>query len=120
MVKLLCVACVFIAVSAGSALAQTKRVFGVGWSSSCGLWTQVRKTDFPERGLSEQWVAGYLSDANEIDLPDTPDLLKGEDFDQLMAWIDNYCLEHPADRLFQAASRLEAELIRRHSVRPAD
>jgi hypothetical protein len=120
MCKRLYVVCVAVAVSAGSPLAQTKRVFGAGWNSSCGLWTQVRKTSSPERELNEQWIAGYLSDANEIDLPDTPDLLKGEDFEQLMAWIDNYCLEHPADRLFQAASRLEAELIRRHSVRPAD
>ncbi len=118
--KRLFVVCVVVAVSTGSALAQTKSVFGVGWSSSCGLWTQVRKTSSPERGLSEQWVAGYLSAANEIDLPDIPDLLKGEDFDRLLAWIDGYCHEHPLDRLYQAASRLEGELIQRHAVRPPD
>jgi hypothetical protein len=120
MLKRLCVVCVVIIVSAGSALAQGKMVVGAGWSSSCGLWTQVRKTNSPERGLSEQWVTGYLSAANELDLPDIPDLLKGEDFDRLMAWIDNYCLEHPADRLYQAASRLEGELVRRHPVKTPD
>jgi hypothetical protein len=94
-------------------------VVGAWWSSLCGLWTQVRKTNSPERGLVS---SGYwcLSAANEMDLPHIPDLLKVEDFDRLMAGIDNYCLEHPADRLYQAALRLEGELVRRHPVKTAD
>lgn len=118
--KRLCVVCVVLAVSAGNALAQTKRVFGAGWSSSCDLWTQVRRTNSPERGLSEQWVAGFLSAGNEIDLPDVPDHLKDEDFGRLLAWIDNYCREHPVDKLYQAVSRLEGELIRRHPAKRPD
>jgi hypothetical protein len=59
-----------------------------------------------------QWVAGYLSAANNVAfVNDKEDVLKGSDFDGLMAWIDNYCRANPLDTVEKAAVQLLAELI---------
>ncbi len=64
----------------------------------------------------------YLSEANlvgpDIDAPDIPDLLKGEDWTGLTDWIDNYCNAHPLDKLYTAANGLVVELGRRHAPPP--
>jgi hypothetical protein len=63
----------------------------------------------------EDWIAGYLSNFNTlINDPDVPDFLKDEDWDGLVAWIDNYCTANPLDKLDEAARALELELTEHH------
>jgi len=38
------------------------------------------------------------------------DISKGTDIDDITAWIDNYCAQHPLDRFADAASALVIEL----------
>jgi hypothetical protein len=84
----------------------------------CGAWTQARKTHNVDEIPMEHWVAGYLSEANfvgpDLQAPDIPDLLKGEDWAGLTTWIDNYCIGHPRDQLYTAANALVVELTSRH------
>ena len=73
----------------GVGSAQARWVFG--GLSSCGAWTQARTTNAPERLNMEDWIAGYLSNFNSLtNDSDVPDFLKDEDWDGLIAWIDNY------------------------------
>jgi hypothetical protein len=62
----------------------------------------------------EQWVVGFLSGINWTGgaAADVPDLIKGQDFDGLMAWVDNYCRAHPLTKLGDASGELLVELGR--------
>lgn len=112
-----------IIVVAISRVAHAEVRYGLGHGlSSCDAWIQARKIHNVDQMTMEQWVAGYLSEANlvgpDIDAPDIPDLLKGEDWAGLTDWIDNYCSAHPLDRLYTAANGLVVELGRRHAPPP--
>ena len=55
-------------------------------------------------------ITGWLDRANfKLD----PDILKGEDWLGVMAWI-KYCAAHPLDKLSTAVGALEQELMARH------
>jgi hypothetical protein len=105
MLKSLAVA---LAVAVGIGSAQGRTVLGHGLTS-CGGWTQAQGS---ERSSLETWVAGYLSSFNSLtgDAND-PDFLKDEDWDGLIAWIDNYCSAHPDYKLETAARSLVIELV---------
>ena len=110
-------------VVATSPVAHADVRYGLGHGlSSCGAWTQARKMHNIDQVPMEHWVAGYLSEANlvgpDIEAPDIPDLLKGEDWVELTGWIDNYCATHPLDKLYTAANALVVELGRRHPSPP--
>jgi hypothetical protein len=67
----------------------------------------------------EDWIAGYLSAFNSLtDDPATPDFLKDEDWDGLIAWIDNYCAARPLDKLETAGRSLVLELAEHHMAPP--
>ena len=106
---------VAVTVALGIGAAQARSVLGHGLTS-CDAWAQASKT---ERLNMESWIAGYLSSFNSlIDDPDVPDFLKDEDWDGLMAWIDNYCAAHPGDKLETAALWPAVELGDHHSTPP--
>jgi hypothetical protein len=113
MLKQLCGVAFILAVTVGSVRAEGQvMAIGAG-ATSCGSWTQARKTNSVVQSLMGQWFVGFLSGAN-IAVPDTdPDLLKGQDFNGLMAWHDNYCRAHPLDKLAEASKELLVELGRR-------
>ena len=92
-----------------------KFAFGEGIAASCGVWQQARQASSLKRGLMAQWVVGFLSGVN-LESPST-DFLLGNDFDGLMAWVDNYCQSHPLDKVATAASNLVIELRSRASGR---
>jgi hypothetical protein len=121
MLKRLLVAGAIVAIGIGSAHAEGRWVLGHGLSP-CGAWTQARKMHNIDLLPMEHWVAGYLSEANfvgpDLEAPDIPDLLKGEDWTGLTTWIDNYCTAHPLDQLYTAANALVVELMHRHSSPP--
>ena len=118
MFKRLVVASVIVVATGRVAHPEVRYGLGHGLSS-CGAWTQARELHNIDQMNMEQWVAGYLSEANlvgpDIDAPDIPDLLKGEDWAALTDWIDNYCNAHPQDKLYTAANGLVVELGRRHA-----
>ena len=83
-------------VAAGIGSAQARWVLGRGLTP-CSAWTHTHTTNAPERLNMEDWIAGYLSNFNSlINDPDVPDFLKDEDWDGLIAWIDNYCAAYDA------------------------
>lgn len=77
------------------------RVLGAG-ASSCGTWTQDRAhNDFDD----VEWVLGYLSGFNGWG-QGTPDASEGIDNNGVIAWVDNYCLEHPLNNIGDASAAL--------------
>ena len=78
----------------------------------------VQQTHNVDQIPMEHRVAGYLSEANfvgpDLEAPDIPDLLKGEDWAALTTWIDHYCAAHPLNQLYTAANALVVELTSRH------
>jgi hypothetical protein len=116
MLKWLCAIGVVASVSVGSA--QARWVLGRGLTP-CGALIQAHTTNAPEQLNMEDWVAGYLSSFNSLtDDPNIPDFLKNEDWDGLIAWIDNYCATHPLDKLETAARSLVVELAEHHMAPP--
>jgi hypothetical protein len=96
----------------------TATMMGQG-GASCGLWTQYhpQKENVVAASL-EAWVLGYLSATNlwlgvMAKNPDA-DILKGQDRDGLMAWVDNYCAKNPLEKINTAAQELGKELAGKH------
>lgn len=45
------------------------------------------------------------------------DFLKSSDIDAAGAWMENYCRQHPLEKLFHASTILASELARREGER---
>ena len=91
--------------------AEEATVFGHGLDS-CAKWTEARGTRSYRQGLYTQWLAGFLSGLN-IESKG-PDVLNGQGFDALMAWLDNYCGTNPLEPIASAAFALMKELRTRN------
>ena len=121
MIKRLLVAGAIVVATSPVAHADVRYGLGHGLSS-CGAWTQARQMHNIDQLPMEHWVAGYLSEVNlvgpDIEAPDIPDLLKGEDWAELTGWIDNYCAANPSDKLEKAARGLELDLLGHHMAPP--
>jgi len=87
-------------------------VLGVG-TLSCEVWTKDRTERTSESHfINGAWVQGYLTAVNVFG--DGPShIAKGTDADGIMAWIDDYCAQRPADTLTVAAKALVDELAKR-------
>jgi hypothetical protein len=87
----------------------TFTVFGNG-SDSCGEWTQGRRQGVA--AVSESWADGFLSGVNWRRMNAGMSGHLGSDTDQpgLYAWIDNYCQQHPLEKLEGAVQYLVFEL----------
>jgi hypothetical protein len=74
---------------------------------SCGEWTADHRKEDVASLADDVWLAGYLSaysvygDDNGIALPDS----KGR-----VAWVSNYCRNHPLDHIHEAGDQLILEL----------
>jgi hypothetical protein len=86
--------------------------YGAG-TQSCGQWLASRlhgqevlphQSDANPNNLS--WVLGWLSAAGYY----LPSALRDTDPDAVAAWVDNYCREHPLEKLQVAAASLVDEL----------
>ena len=82
--------------------------------SSCGTWTQLRKTPRDFYPLAA-WVLGYLSG---VATSTNVDLLRNTDSSAVTAWVDKYCAEHPLDTIYKAAEVLASELATRRTSPP--
>jgi hypothetical protein len=84
-----------------------------GKNPSCGDYTTERA--FPTRGQQFQfWALGFLSGVNMAGNADT-EFLAGFSGEALLAWLDNYCREHPLDQFPVAVTALYRELVTRRS-----
>ena len=82
--------------------------FGRG---SCGNWTASAREYSPDRRITPsslvhvkqiQWVLGYLSGVGKFTASIDP--LNNMDGEGVMAWIDNYCRDHPVEQIVEAAT----------------
>jgi hypothetical protein len=108
--RLLAGAVLILAVSALGVAAQEGkvRILGSG-SASCGVWTAARHDK--HAGGFEQWVLGYASGvgsgSHASGRQDVNPLL-GVDAQGVLAWIDNYCRDHPLEMVVDAANAFVA------------
>jgi hypothetical protein len=85
------------------------RVWGAG-TVSCGEWTKNRSpSELEPAAQMSNWLLGFITGYNAY-RSETPDIASTTDMAGLEGWIDNYCLHHPLDPLFQAAGALLVEL----------
>lgn len=82
--------------------------FGVG-NSSCAGWAMARKADDVRTVQYQEWLLGYLSAYNNW-VHKGQNVAASTDKLGLLAWIDNYCREHSADPVVQAAENLMLDL----------
>ena len=71
----------------------------------CGSWTAERRAQPYNAELA--WVLGYISRATESGR------LRKTDPDGIAGWIDNYCTQHPLERVSDAAYQLTVELSKK-------
>jgi hypothetical protein len=90
-----------------SVLAETMPILGPG-ATTCGTWTQDRKTDqyFSQLG----WALGFISSYNHYM---NKNIFGNADAQAIAGWIDNYCTANPLDTIYAASVELVRELGRR-------
>lgn len=87
---------------------------GPGIAFSCGAWLEARKTPNGEAIQQEAWVTGYVSASNAFSVAaKQTDFLVGLDTPALFAWLDNYCRQHPLERLIAASDALIVDLTKK-------
>lgn len=80
-------------------------------SLRCSDWHADKRADGDTgNALKTQWVMGFLSGRGALR---NKGLLETTDGNQVSAWLDKYCHEHPLDGMVEASYRLETELIAR-------
>jgi hypothetical protein len=88
--------------------AKQSFVQGVG-NLSCGRWTAEQPPEMgsPIRTVFTNWLAGYVSGYNAWR---GGNVLDGTDWDSELAWMDQYCVAHPAEPVASAAGQLIIKL----------
>jgi hypothetical protein len=90
--------------------ASPRHYMGAG-TVSCGTWLEVRKSRGWAEVENQSWVLGYVSDANFYQ--QSTDFLAAPDAQAIFAWLDNYCRQHPLEKLLEASQSLIYELTMR-------
>lgn len=96
-----------LAIAAGSIglSGQSDRtIYGAG-TNSCAQWTESRKSR--AWFTSGQWVLGFVSAANTYSK--TPPAKS--DAQSMARWVDDYCRDHEASDLAEAAQQLTEALL---------
>ena len=109
-------------ITAAIALPQISKaeysIIGIG-NNSCGYWTEQHAKDNTLAHVLDQWLGGYFSgfDAATIVLAEEREwagnISRGTDFSGLKAWVSNYCMDNPLDKIFKAAVSLVVDLVKR-------
>jgi hypothetical protein len=71
----------------------------------------VRPEKNAETVQLKSWVQGYMSGANGYQ--HNADFLIELDAPAIFAWLDNYCRQHPLEKLINASDALISELTMR-------
>jgi hypothetical protein len=104
-----------LALPAASATAESVRIFGSG-NDTCGAYLKAHQPSRSTVGFSEDnWIMGYVAafETSELNGSHHLAIAMDQDPDALVAWITNYCREHPLDPIYEASDSLVAELIAR-------
>jgi hypothetical protein len=88
--------------------AQEDAVLGQG-NVSCGSWLNDRKGHGTGASSRIAWVLGYVTAFNQYGSKPEGDVSGGKGTEEIMAWIDNYCGQHPSDNLYRASAALVDE-----------
>jgi hypothetical protein len=99
-----------IAIENNAADAANESIYVIGGGAdSCGKW--LASKDFPHvRDQFTHWVLGFITGNNwarnqsQVYPPDGP---------AVAAFVDQYCRNHPLDRIFNAAEFLVTEMLQR-------
>ncbi len=100
---LLCLAT--FALGAGTSGSEANVMFGSG-KDSCGQWTADHTSGTVVGKYQEQWLLGYLSGISQWSGFREKDILAGQDFAGISAWVSLYCSQHPLEKLVDAADEL--------------
>jgi hypothetical protein len=92
----------------GQVGAQEYAVLGQG-NVSCGSWLNDRKGDDARTSNRTAWILGYVTAFNQYGSKPKGDISGGKSTEEIMAWIDSYCGQHPRDNLYNASAALVDE-----------
>ena len=95
--------------------AQEQAVLGQG-NVSCSSWLENHRSDDVQGSARTAWVLGYITAFNQYGSKPERDISEGKNTEEMMAWIDNYCRQHPADNVYRASAALVDE-FRQKTVR---
>ena len=84
----------------------TNPTIGGQGGASCDMWTAARRNH--EASAAEGWVIGYLSGIAMALFEQGFDPLKGKKDEDVFAWVDGYCRQHPLDRILAAVTAFVA------------
>ena len=85
--------------------AQEQAVLGQG-NISCGSWLENRKGDDAQGSARIAWILGYVTAYNEYGSQPQGDVSGGKGTEEMAAWIDAHCMQHPTDSLYKASVAL--------------
>ena len=97
-----------VAVALTAAAPSTRMVSGQG-TSSCGSWTEERRSEPMVAIGTTSWVLGYLTAYNAY-VAKNGNVQGGADANAIGAWLDNYCAAHPLDDIDTATRALISDL----------
>jgi hypothetical protein len=108
--QILLVCATFFCAINGEAKGQTTTIYG---SPNCGEWVTEKGND---RLLSRTWLIGYMSGINITwdvtgKKPIENALSVISSTAQVFVWMDNYCRDHPLDKVSEAGMTLFFELL---------
>ena len=84
-------------------------VFSVG-GESCIDYLRARQLGGRQQSRFTEWVQGYLSAFNLI-VPNTYDILGNRDFDKVVQWLDEHCLQNRETPFVNATALLTINLF---------
>jgi len=89
-----------------SQYAEPKNINVYGWAAeSCSSWTDAEQSSV-NHPTQYQWVAGFLSGLSL----DFSEEIEQTDIPSAVAWANNYCADHPSDKIMSAAEALAVQL----------
>ena len=88
--------------------AQEQAVLGQG-NVSCSSWLENHRSDDVQRSARTAWILGYITAFNQYGSKSERDVTEGKSTEEMTAWIDNYCKQHPVDNVYRASAALVDE-----------
>jgi hypothetical protein len=96
----------------GPALADERTINAMGHGvESCQAWLEARKDGY-SAGYGD-WLLGYLTGVNLWGPTSGRDLLRNQNAQEMIEWVDKYCTVFPKDNIESAARQLILDLGRR-------
>jgi len=105
-------AAVLIDGASGPAIADERTINAVGHGvEPCKAWLDARKNGY-SAGYGD-WLMGYLTGVNLWGPTSRRDLLRNQNAQEMIEWIDKYCAVFPNELIESAARQLILDLGRR-------